>query len=295
MRRAVSATLSVAALLAVPATASADSVIVKYRDGAVDQVARPPPPKRAGVSEASSARSRPTVLRSCRSSGDAAAAAATLSRSSTVEYAEPNVELRAFATPNDPRFGELYGLHNANDADMDAPEGWDAAGLGALPGDRRGQGRDRRHGHRRERTRTSSGKVVDCARVAGCSRTRVPSRAAAPTSTTTARTWPARSRRRPTTASASPASRSTRNLAICKRAQRRSAPAPTAGVANCITYLAQQGRQGDLDVARRRRLHDAAERRPHACEQRQRRAARRRGRQRRQRDASTTRPATPRS
>ena len=37
------------------------------------------------------------------------------------------------ATPNDARFAELYGLDNANDADMDAPEGWDAAGLGAFP------------------------------------------------------------------------------------------------------------------------------------------------------------------
>ena len=65
--------------------------------------------------------------------GDAKAAAATLNRSAAVEYAEPNLELRAFATPNDARFGELYGLNNANDADMDAPEGWDLAGLGAFP------------------------------------------------------------------------------------------------------------------------------------------------------------------
>ena len=57
--------------------------------------------------------------------GDPAAAAAALSRSSTVEYAEPNVELHALGIPNDARFGELYGLNNANDADMDAPEGWD--------------------------------------------------------------------------------------------------------------------------------------------------------------------------
>ena len=35
MHRAISATLGVAALLAVPATASADSVIVKYKAGAV--------------------------------------------------------------------------------------------------------------------------------------------------------------------------------------------------------------------------------------------------------------------
>ena len=76
-------------------------------------------------------------------------AAATLNRSATVDYAAVNGEVKALATPNDARFGELYGLHNANDADIDAPEGWDAAGLGSFPADRRGQGRDRRHRHRR--------------------------------------------------------------------------------------------------------------------------------------------------
>jgi PKD repeat protein len=29
------------------------------------------------------------------------------------------------ATPNDPRFGELWGLHNNDDMDIDAPEAWD--------------------------------------------------------------------------------------------------------------------------------------------------------------------------
>src|SRR5688500_14326752 len=112
MRRALSATLGVAALLAVPATASADSVIVKYRDGVVTKL-RDAAAKRAGVSAivGSIAANGAQVV---EVRGDAAAAAAALSRSSTVEYAEPNLELRAFATPNDPRFGELYGLHDAN-------------------------------------------------------------------------------------------------------------------------------------------------------------------------------------
>src|SRR5881409_287735 len=39
-------------------------------------------------------------------------AAAALNRSPFVQYAEVNRILRAFATPNDPRFGELYGLNN---------------------------------------------------------------------------------------------------------------------------------------------------------------------------------------
>ncbi len=50
-----------------------------------------------------------------------------------------NQILAASATPNDPRYAEEYGLNNTGqtagtpDADIDAPEGWDAAGLGAFP------------------------------------------------------------------------------------------------------------------------------------------------------------------
>ena len=62
-----------------------------------------------------------------------------LNRSVLVSYAEPNFILRSTAVPNDPRFAELYGLNNVGqtggrvDADIDAPEGWDAAGLGSFP------------------------------------------------------------------------------------------------------------------------------------------------------------------
>jgi thermitase len=71
--------------------------------------------------------------------GSVPAAAAALNRSAAVDYAEPDYVLRALAIPNDPRFGELYGLNNTGqtggtaDADIDAPEGWDAAGLGGFP------------------------------------------------------------------------------------------------------------------------------------------------------------------
>src|SRR4051812_18010612 len=67
------------------------------------------------------------------------AAAARLNRNALVQYAEVNKPLHAFAVPNDPRFGELYGLNNTGqgggtpDADIDAPEGWDLAGLGTFP------------------------------------------------------------------------------------------------------------------------------------------------------------------
>ena len=74
-----------------------------------------------------------------RVQGDPAVVARRLNRSALVSYAEPNFILRATAIPNDPLFPELYGLNNtgqtggSSDADIDGPEGWDAAGLGAFP------------------------------------------------------------------------------------------------------------------------------------------------------------------
>src|SRR3954454_8325259 len=70
---------------------------------------------------------------------DPRAAVAALNRSPLVQYAELNQTLTASATPNDPRYAEEYGLNNTGqtggtpDADVDAPEGWDAAGLGTFP------------------------------------------------------------------------------------------------------------------------------------------------------------------
>jgi subtilisin family serine protease len=52
-------------------------------------------------------------------------------RHPAVLYAEPNWIVHTQAMPNDPRFGELWGLHNTGqslgtpDADIDAPEAWD--------------------------------------------------------------------------------------------------------------------------------------------------------------------------
>jgi subtilisin family serine protease len=43
-----------------------------------------------------------------------------------VEFAEPNYVLRATATfPDDPLFSSLWGLDDAGDSDIDAPEAWD--------------------------------------------------------------------------------------------------------------------------------------------------------------------------
>jgi Subtilase family len=60
---------------------------------------------------------------------------AALERDPRVRYAEPNVTFRISSAPNDPAFGELWGLDNsgqavnglagAPDADVDAPEAWD--------------------------------------------------------------------------------------------------------------------------------------------------------------------------
>ena len=74
-----------------------------------------------------------------RVSADPAVVAERLNRSALVDYAEPNFILTSTATPNDPLFPELYGMNNTGqtggraDADIDAPEGWDAAGLGSFP------------------------------------------------------------------------------------------------------------------------------------------------------------------
>ena len=54
-----------------------------------------------------------------------------LNRHPLVRFAEPNYILHSSEIPNDPRFSELYGLHNVGtpsgrpDADVDAPEAWD--------------------------------------------------------------------------------------------------------------------------------------------------------------------------
>ncbi len=103
-----------------------------------------------------------------RVAGNPATVAASLNKLPDVLYAEPNYILRAQAIPNDARFGELYGMHNtgqsggAADADIDAPEGWDLAGLGAFPGAGGVKvgivdtGIDRNH-------EDLAGKTVDCA------------------------------------------------------------------------------------------------------------------------------------
>jgi thermitase len=129
------AALSALGAAAGPAAAAArydrDTLIVKYRDRA-PSAQRSLAARTAGVLQ-TLGRVTGVGAQVVRVSGDPAAVAARLNRSSAVVYAEPNyilraTRVRATATPDDPRIADLYGL-NA----ISAPQGWDAAGLGAFP------------------------------------------------------------------------------------------------------------------------------------------------------------------
>ena len=139
MKRTLMATLGVASIVAAvgPPAAAADGeyvpgeVIVKYADDATTQ-------QKANARGAAGIVERLSNVAGISANvvavtGGVQAAVARLERSAAVEYAEPNYIYRASAVPNDPRFAELYGLNNANDADIDAPEGWDLLGLGTFP------------------------------------------------------------------------------------------------------------------------------------------------------------------
>jgi thermitase len=132
--RVLALTAAVLAFAVPTASAAQQSVIVKFRPGAAPAAvtALLGGAQRIGTVNGLDA----TVV---LPAGDAGALVSRLNRSALVEYAELDRAMRVLATPNDPRFGELYGLHNTGqtggtaDADIDAPEGWDAAGLAAFP------------------------------------------------------------------------------------------------------------------------------------------------------------------
>jgi thermitase len=136
MPRPITALVAAAALSIVPAaTASAENapgrVIVKYAPSAS-------PTLRGNIEKAAGVVGRLGSIAGLgaevlRIAGDPQAAADRLNRSSAVLYAEPDRVMHATAIPNDPLFAQQYPLNNANDADMDAPEGWDLGGLGAFP------------------------------------------------------------------------------------------------------------------------------------------------------------------
>jgi thermitase len=118
--------LMLCAVTAQAATYESNEVIVKYADG-VSTTQRVALFDRTGVTKTLGS-VKGVGAKVVSVSGDPAAVAAQLNRSSLVQYAEPNLILKVDAVPNDPRFGELYGMDR-----IDAPEGWDAAGLGAFP------------------------------------------------------------------------------------------------------------------------------------------------------------------
>jgi thermitase len=123
---ALVAALCAAAPAAATPAYDADTVIVKYRSAASGgEIASLADRAGTGATVSAIRRLGADVV---KVDGEPAAVAARLERSRLVAYAEPNRILRTQAVPNDPLFGELYGL----DA-IDAPEGWDAAGLGAFP------------------------------------------------------------------------------------------------------------------------------------------------------------------
>jgi thermitase len=127
----IAATAAFLAILVVASSASAGGyvpgqVIVKFRPGTSSAE------QAAVLAQAGAADTLGRVYgvgaKIVRVTRDAKEAAAALQGFSAVDYAEVDKILTATATPNDEMFGQQYAL----DA-IDAPEGWDLAGLGAFP------------------------------------------------------------------------------------------------------------------------------------------------------------------
>ena len=124
------AVLACALGLAAASTASAaidsDTVLVKFRDGVSTTEGLSATRSLGALEQIGSVRRLGVAV--VRVNGDPRAVADRLNTSSAVLYAEPNEILTTSAVPNDPRFGELYGMQK-----ISAPAGWDAAGLGGFP------------------------------------------------------------------------------------------------------------------------------------------------------------------
>lgn len=126
-----------AATAAGHATHSPDTVIVKFAHGASSA-------SKSALARAVDATGSPIAIKGTGAvtlpiEGSPTAAVKRLNASPNVEYAELNQIMTIDATPNDPSFGKEWDLNNTGqtggtaDADIDAPEGWDKAGLGSFP------------------------------------------------------------------------------------------------------------------------------------------------------------------
>ena len=165
-------------------------------------------------------------------------------------YAEPNYILRTQAIPNDARFGELYGFNNTGQGGgsptpTSTPPRAGTSPVSARSRRRRREGRHRGHGHRRAHE-DLSGKTVNCAATTpGADRhRRRPEPGREPGcaddndhGTHVAGTIAAKANNGVGVAGVA----FNAQLAICKALHGAAGTGSTAGVANCITYLAGKG------------------------------------------------------
>ena len=99
-------------------------IVVRFEAGMTD-AARQRAAESAGGRLARTPGSRAVAVVQLPANADERVTAAALSRRAGVVYAEPNYLYRLSATPDDPRFAEMWSLAAANDHDIDAPEAWD--------------------------------------------------------------------------------------------------------------------------------------------------------------------------
>jgi len=125
--------LAVMEQTSIPPDGAYDGVLVKFKTG-VSQTRMNRAFRMSGSQQHRTFRSRLVrgLTRARLGRGNSLSATLRNLRSNRdVEYAEPNYILHTYATPNDPRFGSLWGMHNTGqtggvvDADIDAPEAWD--------------------------------------------------------------------------------------------------------------------------------------------------------------------------
>ena len=100
-------------------------LIVQFRTGA-STAARTSALRTRGASFVQGLGQKGLMLVKLAEGASVTAAAQAFEDDPTVEFAEPNNISHLTATlPNDPRFGDLWGLNQAADNDIDAPEAWD--------------------------------------------------------------------------------------------------------------------------------------------------------------------------